>query len=53
MGEAIALLRIRYRYPAILEGSVLDVFAGVSYLESEGIKTIALTGRSFDSAVVI
>jgi hypothetical protein len=53
MGEAIASLRIRYRYPTILEEAVLDVFAGISYLESEGIKTIALTGHSFGGAVVI
>lgn len=52
-GEAIASLRIRYRYPTILEEAVLDVFAGISYLESEGIKTIALTGHSFGGAVVI
>ena len=53
MGEAITSLRVRYRYPTILEEAVLDVFAGISYLESEGIKTIALTGHSFGGAVVI
>lgn len=53
MGEAIASLRVRYRYPTILEESVLDVFAGISYLESEGVETIALAGHSFGGAVVI
>lgn len=53
MGEAIASLRVRYRHPTILAESVLDVLAGISYLESEGIKSIALIGHSFGGAVVI
>jgi len=51
--KAIASLRVRYRHPTILEESVLDLLAGISYLESEGIKAIALTGHSFGGAVVI
>lgn len=52
-GEAIACLRIRYRYPNRLEESVLDVLAGITFLESEGIEAIALLGHSFGGAVVI
>lgn len=51
--EAIASLRIRYRHPTELEESILDVLAGLSYLESEGIKAVALIGHSFGGAVVI
>lgn len=51
--KAIASLRVRYRHPRILEESVLDVLAGISYLESEGIEAIALTGHFFGGAVVI
>lgn len=50
---AIASLRIRYRYPTELEESILDVLAGISYLEGEGIKAVALIGHSFGGAVVI
>ena len=32
MQDAIASLRIRYRYPTLLEESVLDVLAGLIYL---------------------
>lgn len=52
-GEAIASLRIKYRYPTILEEAVLDVLAGLSFLEAEGITAAALTGHSFGGAVVI
>jgi fermentation-respiration switch protein FrsA (DUF1100 family) len=52
-GEAIASLRVRFRHPTILAESVLDVLAGISYLESEGIDTVALIGHSFGGAVVI
>lgn len=51
--EAIASLRVRYRHPTILAESVLDVLMGISYLESEGIKSIALIGHSFGGAVVV
>ncbi len=53
MGDGIASLRVRYRQPKILQESVFDVLAGISYLESEGIKAVALTGHSFGGAVVI
>ncbi|MDZ7958086.1 MAG: dienelactone hydrolase family protein [Aulosira sp. DedQUE10] len=51
--EAIASLRIRYRYPTQLKEAVLDVLAGMTYLQDQGIKYIALVGHSFGGAVVI
>ncbi|HYW22288.1 MAG TPA: dienelactone hydrolase family protein [Nodularia sp. (in: cyanobacteria)] len=51
--EAIASLRIRYRYPAQLTDSVLDVLTGLTYLRDQGIKYLALVGHSFGGAVVI
>jgi dienelactone hydrolase len=50
---SIASLRVRYRYPTILEEAVHDVLAGIAYLEQEGIESVALTGHSFGGAVVI
>jgi hypothetical protein len=44
--EAIASLRIRYRYPTELVKSVLDVLIGITYLQDEGIKYLALVGHS-------
>lgn len=51
--HAIASLRIRYRYPTQLKAAVLDVIAGISYLQEQGIKYIGLVGHSFGGAVVI
>ncbi|YAF96852.1 MAG: dienelactone hydrolase family protein [Nodularia sp. CChRGM 3473] len=51
--EAIASLRIRYRYPTELVDSILDVLTGISYLRDEGIKYLALVGHSFGGAVAI
>ena len=52
-GEAIASLRICYRYPTDLKESVLDVLAGLNYLQDEGIRSVALIGHSFGGAVMI
>jgi pimeloyl-ACP methyl ester carboxylesterase len=49
----IASLRVRYRYPTVLEEAVLDALAGLTFLESEGIEAVALTGHSFGGAVVV
>ena len=49
----IASLRVRYRYPAVLEESVLDVLAGIAFLQSQGIERVAVIGWSFGGAVVI
>jgi pimeloyl-ACP methyl ester carboxylesterase len=51
--EAIASLRVRYRNPTQLEESILDVLAGITYLQDEGIESLALVGHSFGGAVVI
>nr|WP_199306720.1 dienelactone hydrolase family protein [Anabaena sphaerica] len=51
--QAIASLRVRYRYSTELEESILDVLAGLTYLQDEGIKYLALVGHSFGGAVVI
>lgn len=51
--DDIASLRVRFGYPTDLKESVYDVLAGISFLESEGITDIALTGHSFGGAVVI
>jgi len=51
--EGIASLRVRYRQPTFLEEGVLDVLAGLTFLEYEGIQRSALVGHSFGGAVVI
>jgi hypothetical protein len=51
--EAIASLRVRYRYPTDLVEAVLDVLAGLTFLHDEGIESFALIGHSFGGAVVI
>jgi pimeloyl-ACP methyl ester carboxylesterase len=52
-GHSIASLWVRYRIPAHLEECVLDVLAGLSFLESLGVAKVALAGHSFGGAVVI
>ena len=49
----ITSLRVNYRYPGVLEGSVFDTLAGVSYMKSIGCDTLVLVGHSFGGAVVI
>ncbi len=51
--EGIASLQVLYRQAAMLEECILDVLAGLAYLEGEGIEGVALTGHSFGGAVVI
>ena len=51
--EGIASLQVRYRQPANLGEPVLDLLAGLAYLEEEGVETVSLTGHSFGGAVVI
>lgn len=51
--EGITTLRVRYRKPAHLEESVLDVLAGIYYLGTTGVGGVALVGHSFGGAVVI
>lgn len=51
--DGIAALRVRYREPAELMESTLDVLAGIAFLEAESITAMALAGHSFGGAVVI
>jgi dienelactone hydrolase len=51
--EGITAMRLRYREPARLDESVLDVLAGVGFLSKHGIARIALVGHSFGGAVVV
>ncbi len=53
LAEGIASLQVLYRQAAVLGECVLDVLAGLAYLEGEGIEAISLTGHSFGGAVVI
>lgn len=51
--EAIASLRVRFRYSTELKEAILDVIAGITFLQDEGIEEFALIGHSFGGAVVI
>ena len=51
--EGIASLQVLYRQAAVLGECVLDLLAGLAYLEGEGIKAVSMTGHSFGGAVVI
>jgi dienelactone hydrolase len=49
----IASLRIRFRRPTHLGACVADVLAGLTFLESEGVRRVALVGHSVGGAVVL
>lgn len=51
--EGIASLHVSYRQPRSLDESVLDVLAGLGYLQGEGIEELCLVGHSMGGAVVI
>ena len=51
--EQIASLRLSYRYPNVLHECILDVLAGVTYLQHRGTAPVVLVGHSFGGAVVI
>ena len=51
--DGISSLRLHYRKPNNLPHSMMDVLAGVSFLESLGCRQVALVGHSFGGAVVI
>ena len=51
--SGVAALRVRYRYPTVLDEAVYDVLAGARYLQDLGIQALGLVGHSFGGAVVI
>jgi hypothetical protein len=51
--DGISSLRLDYRHPGDLVPSVLDVFAGLYFLESIGCTKIVVVGHSFGGAVAI
>ena len=53
LSNGISSLRIRYRYPTDLNDCVIDVIAGVKFLEYNNIQSIGLVGHSLGGAVVI
>ena len=51
--KQIASLRMSYRYPNVLHECILDVLAGVTYLQHRGAAPVVLVEHSFGGAVVI
>lgn len=51
--EGLSVLRVSYRNPTHLDGSVVDVRAGIAFLREQGLSRIGLVGHSFGGAVVI
>jgi pimeloyl-ACP methyl ester carboxylesterase len=51
--EGIAGLRDRYHHPNDLAECVLDVLAGISFLQADHVASVALVGHSFGGAVAI
>ncbi|MBI2855730.1 MAG: dienelactone hydrolase family protein, partial [Chloroflexi bacterium] len=51
--EGVSSLRLSYRRPNDLFHSMLDVVAGVRFLQDQGCQRVALVGHSFGGAVVI
>jgi pimeloyl-ACP methyl ester carboxylesterase len=52
-GDRIAGLRVRYRDPRALTGSVVDVLTGIRFLLEDGIFVVGVVGHSFGGAVAI
>ncbi len=53
IADGVSSLRLDYRHPNVLHHSIMDVLAGVSFLQSQGCERVALVGHSFGGAVVI
>ena len=51
--NGISSLRIRYRHPTDLDECVIDVIAGIKFLEYNRIQSVGLVGHSLGGAVVI
>ena len=52
-GQGITSLRLDYREPNALTGCVMDLLAGVTYLQGEGYGPVVVVGHSFGGAVVV
>ena len=53
LGEGISSLRLNYRVPGDFDQCVLDLLAGVYFLQQKGVDKVALVGHSFGGAVAI
>lgn len=51
--DGVSSLRLSYRRPNNFLHSMLDVLAGVCFLQGQGYRRVALVGHSFGGAVVI
>lgn len=52
-GHGIQSLRVRFRFPTKLDEAVLDVLAGLDFLEKQGVRQAAVIGHSFGGAVAL
>jgi pimeloyl-ACP methyl ester carboxylesterase len=53
VSDGISSLRVRYRHPTDLNECVIDVIAGIKFLEYNKIQSVGLVGHSLGGAVVI
>ena len=53
VSNGISSLRVRYRHPIDLNECVIDVIAGIKFLEYNKIQSVGLVGHSLGGAVVI
>jgi hypothetical protein len=51
--EGIACLRVRFRFPTVLEEAVHDVVSALAFLRDERAGPLALVGHSFGGAVMV
>ena len=52
-GQGVSSLRLNYREPNVFPECLLDLLAGVTFLEKSGYGPVVLVGHSFGGAVVI
>lgn len=49
----ISSIRVHYRYPTHLDESIIDIIAGIEFLEHTGIQPVGFVGHSLGGSVVI